>query len=203
MATRRRLSAAERRELIEAAATEVFAEHGYRGASIDAIVKRAGVTPPVFYDHFASKQALHRRLLERHYDDLRAVWERELPGPELAGGRIGRAFDAWFAYVEANPYAGRMLFRPTGDPALDAIHDEVTAASRDAALHVLTDEPGAEHLAGPEVELAWEVFRATLQGIALWWLDHPQVPRARIVATAMNALWLGFERVRNGETWRG
>jgi hypothetical protein len=27
------------------------------------------------------------------------------------------------------------------------------------------------------------------------------VPRERIVATAVNALWIGFERVRRGETW--
>jgi len=33
--SRRRLPAAERRELIERAATRVFAEHGYAGALID------------------------------------------------------------------------------------------------------------------------------------------------------------------------
>ena len=202
---RRRLSAAQRRETIERAATEVFAEQGYRGASIDAIVRRAGVTPPVFYDHFASKEQLHRSLLERHYADLREVWTGNLPGSEPAGERIHRAFDAWFSHVGEHPYAARMLFRDvTGDPGVDAVHAEVTASSRAAALHVLTDEPGAEHLAGADplaLELAWEVFRVTLQGLALWWLDHPAVPRRQIVGVAMNALWLGFERVRRGEPW--
>ena len=102
---RRRLSAAERREVIELAATEVFAEHGYARASIDAIAKRSGVSPPVVYDHFESKKALHRRLLERHYADMRGVWAQHLAGDEPLGVRMPRAFDAWFAYIETHPYA--------------------------------------------------------------------------------------------------
>jgi hypothetical protein len=50
--------------------------------------------------------------------------------------------------------------------------------------------------------MAWEVMRAVLQGLALWWYEHQQVPRAQVVATAMNALWIGFERVLAGEAWQ-
>src|SRR5256885_7259133 len=115
---RKRMAAAERREVIELAATELFAERGYHGASMDEIARRSGVSPPVVYDHFASKQDLHRRLLERHYADLREVWRQHLPGDEPAERRIARAIDARFAYVGTHPYAGRMLFRETTrDPA--------------------------------------------------------------------------------------
>ena len=102
---RKRMAAAERREVIELAATELFAERGYHGASMDEIARRSGVSPPVVYDHFASKQDLHRRLLERHYADLREVWRQNLPGDEPADVRIARSIDAWFAYVQAHPYA--------------------------------------------------------------------------------------------------
>jgi hypothetical protein len=50
--------------------------------------------------------------------------------------------------------------------------------------------------------MAWELVRSVLQGLALWWYEHQGVPRAQVVATAMNALWLGFDRVRQGEQWR-
>ena len=40
---RKRLTADARRELIELAATEVFAERGYRDASMDEIARRSGV----------------------------------------------------------------------------------------------------------------------------------------------------------------
>ncbi len=203
--TRKRLSAASRRELIEASAAEVFAEHGYRGGSIAEIARRAGVTPPVVYDHFASKAALFRQLLKHHFADLRAIWRDNLPGDEPAGERIGRAVDAWFAYIEEHPFAGRLLFRESlADPEVREIHAEVAGASREAIMPLFSAEPGSEQLTGAAdagLEMVWVVLRGVLQGLAIWWTDHPEVPREQVVSTAMNALWIGFERVSGGETW--
>jgi AcrR family transcriptional regulator len=203
---RKRLTAQARRELIEQAASELFAERGYQATSIDEVAKRSGVTAPVVYDHFASKQDLHRRLLERHYAELRLLWREQLAGDDPPALRIPRAIDAWFAYVEAHPYAWRMLFRDTtGEPAVRAIHDEVIAQSRAAVMPLFLRERGIEDVAAAETEaldMAWEVMRAVLQGLALWWYEHRHVPREQVVATAMNALWIGFERVLAGEVWR-
>lgn len=203
---RKRLSADTRRELIEASASEVFAERGYRGGSIAEIARRAGVSAPVVYDHFPSKADLYRHLLERHFAELRQIWRDNLPGPEPTGERIGRAVDAWFAYAEEHPFAGRLLFRESvADPEVRAIHEEVASASRDEVLTLFSSEPGAEKLIGARaeagLEMVWVVLRGVLQGLAVWWADHPEVPREQVVATAMNSLWLGFERVRGGETY--
>jgi AcrR family transcriptional regulator len=203
---RKRLSAAERRKRIEDVATGLFAEHGYQGAPIDEIARRSGVTPPVVYDHFASKQDLYRRLLERHFAELRQVWREHFVGEDPPGQRVARSFDAWFAYIEAHPFAGRMLFRDTtGDPKIEAMHQEVAASSRAAVMALFASEPGAEEVIGPEaeegLEMAWIVMRGVLQGLAMWWYDHPQVPRERVVASAMNALWIGWERTQAGEAW--
>jgi hypothetical protein len=51
------------------------------------------------------------------------------------------------------------------------------------------------------IDMLWEVIRSVLQGLALWWYEHRDVPRERLVATAMNALWIGFERAAAGDTW--
>jgi AcrR family transcriptional regulator len=202
---RRRLTAQARRELIEAAASELFAERGYTATSIDAIARRAGVTAPVLYDHFASKLELHRHLLERHYAELRALWREQLAGEEPPAQAIPRAIDAWFAYVEAHPYAWRMLFRESsGQPDVQAAHARVIADSRAALTPLLLAQPGVGELAGADgeaLDMAWVVMRGVLQGLALWWYEHQHVPRARVVATAMNALWVGFERLQRGERW--
>lgn len=198
------MTADGRRELIERAAAEVFAERGYRGASIEEIARRSGVTAPVVYDHFASKHQLLERLLERHYAELRHLWYHHA-GADGAGHEwIPRAIEAWFVYVESNPFAGRMLFHDTtGDPEIEAIHRDTRARSRAGLLPLVTEVIGGAHpkgLSDPEaIELAWEALRGVLQGLALWWSDHPDVARATVVAAARNAVWVGFERALAGE----
>jgi AcrR family transcriptional regulator len=198
---RRRMSAAGRRELIERAATEVFAARGYAGASIDEIARRSGVTPPVVYDHFSSKLDLFTRLLERTRDELLAMWVAELAGEDPTQLRIERAFGAWARYVEQNRFASRMYFlEATGDPQARVAHREIQAQGRAALSAILGQQPGAQQIArdADGLEMAAETMRAGLAGLAIWWDEHPHVARERIVETAMNVLWTGFQRLQAG-----
>jgi AcrR family transcriptional regulator len=204
---RRRMTAAARREVIETAATELFAQRGYHGAAMEEIAQRSGVSVPVVYEHFASKKELHRRLLERHFSELRALWREQLRHEGAPRERVPQMLDAWFGYVQEHPYAWRMLFADTtGDAEVQALHREIAAQSRALLVPLLAGQPGSARIAGSaqleSLDMLWEVLRAVLQGLALWWYDHQQVARERIVATAMNALWIGYERVLAGEVWR-
>jgi AcrR family transcriptional regulator len=201
--SRKRLTAEARREVIERAAAEVFAERGYHGASIDEICRRAGVTPPVLYDHFASKLELHTRLLERTRDELLQLWRESLAGEDPVEERVPRAVEAWAAYVQEHPYVPRLFFlETTGDPEVDAIHREIRAQATTDLGVIVGREAG---LSGPGErlanEMAAEVVRAGLAGLAVWWNHHPEVSREQIVDTAINVLWIGLERVRRGEVW--
>jgi|SRR5881394_794313 len=201
------MTAAARREVIANAAAVLFSERGYRGASIEEIARGSGVTPPVVYEHFDSKRELYRELLERHFAELREIWREHFAGNGPLGERVASSFDAWFAYVEVHPFAGRVLFRYSTDPEIEAVHAEVAAHSREAILPLFAAEPGAENVAGSiadeGIEMVWVVLRGVLQGLAVWWSEHPEVPRERIVATAMNSLWIGFERAQAGVMWEG
>jgi AcrR family transcriptional regulator len=192
--------------VIELAAMEVFAERGYHGAAVDEIARRSGVTPPVVYDHFESKAALHRRLLERTRDELLAMWLANLAGGGRLEQQVARAFDAWSRYVEAHPYAPRMFFRETtGIPEVRAMHAEIAADANNALAEILGGLPGSAHLQADDAPLALamasEVIRGGLTELAIWWSEHPEVAREQVVATAMNTVWIGFERVSGGETW--
>ena len=175
------MSAAARREVIEQAATEVFAERGYHAASIDEIARRSGVSAPVVYDHFESKLDLYRRLLERHRDELLALWREHLvPGasPEGRARRLGalrrgpslRVEDAVPRGHRRRAGGGRL---PRGAGRRPRRPDAVVLGADEATV---------------------ELVRSGLTGLALWWQDHPDVTREQIVATAMNVLWIGFER---------
>jgi AcrR family transcriptional regulator len=65
----------ERRDAILAAANEVFATRGFRGASLATIAKLVGVSEPGLLHHFSSKEELLLELLalRDQHDDERVV----------------------------------------------------------------------------------------------------------------------------------
>jgi AcrR family transcriptional regulator len=61
------------------AALEQFVEHGYRGTSMEAIAEAAGVSKPVVYECYPSKEKLFRALLEREEQRLGEAVAAALP----------------------------------------------------------------------------------------------------------------------------
>jgi AcrR family transcriptional regulator len=183
---KRRLPTTERRATIELAAERLFAEHGYAGTRIEDIVDAAGVTKPVLYRHFASKEALHRALLERHRDALAA----DALDPYFAGGtfeeRLPRMLDAWFAYVERHPHACRLLLRDAGDDQTRELYDDLHERQRAADAAILRER--LPHLSDDEIAPLAAVVRSALAGLGLWWLDHPEVARETVTSTMLDLL---------------
>ena len=62
---------ATRGQLIEVA-TSLFADHGYEGTSIEAVLAAAGVSRGALYHHFAGKEALFTAVLEAVSDRVTA-----------------------------------------------------------------------------------------------------------------------------------
>src|SRR5215472_12165806 len=84
MAARRtRLPAAERR-----AATEVFAQAGYRAGKVSDVAARVGVTEPVIFQNFGSKAALFAAVLERAAADVQASLDDLAAGFGSASGLL-------------------------------------------------------------------------------------------------------------------
>ena len=59
-----------RRPLVLDAAYELFLENGFEGTSMDAIAAAAGVSKPVVYDCFASKDELFTAMLDREEERI-------------------------------------------------------------------------------------------------------------------------------------
>lgn len=188
----RRLPAEQRRATLVAAASELFAKRGYDHASLDELAARVGVTKPIVYRHFASKKDLYLELLALHRDDLLSTLARQMTAPEPLADRIPRVADAWFAHVESNPFAWAMLFRDvTGDPDISAFHAGMRDTARSAVAGLLAAEP-ALRLEPAMLEPVAEVLRSAMTGLALWWLDHRDIPRARLVAAIEQTTWNGL-----------
>ena len=203
-APRRRLSAGERRELILAAATEVFAESGYYSASMADIARRAGVVASVIYDHFPSKRDLQIELIRIHGD---ALIERTITSIKPAGPMemLREGIDIYFIGVEEDPFAWRFLFRdPPADPeiaeAWRACHDRATEGI--AGLIRLGVPNLAELTDMPAEQAAWmlaKLSQSASNGLAQWWYEHREVPREQVADLAQRVLWDGFGRMLGGE----
>ena len=90
-----RLKAPQRREQLISVATKQFAKFGYDATTTDTIATAAGVTEPILYRHFGSKQelfvAITRSVSEqtiRHWHELTA----DVDGPAEQLREIARQF---------------------------------------------------------------------------------------------------------------
>lgn len=180
----RRLPARERRATIERAAERLFAERGYAGTRLDDVAAAAGITKPVLYRHFASKEALHRALLEHHRDALAA----EALDPYLAPGtleqRLPAMLDAWFAYLERHPDACRLLLRDPADEQTRELYRDLHDRQRAADAAILREH--LPHLADAQIAPLAAVVRSALAGLGLWWLDREDVSREIVVGTMVD-----------------
>jgi AcrR family transcriptional regulator len=195
---RRRLPKTQRRQVIEEAASRLFAEHGYAEARLDDIAAAAGVTKQLLYQHFPSKKALHLALLAKHRDEILGRLTDSMSTPGRLAERLPRVLDDWFAYVEENPYASALLFRDTtGDPEVQAFYRDNHAAARAANVALLRAEPELQ-IPEDRLEPLAELMRSATTGLAVWWRDHPKVPRATIVDVTVDLLSHGLRLAKTG-----
>ena len=95
-----RIPAAERREQILAAASLVFGERGYFGATTDQIAKAAGISQPYVVRMFGTKETLFVEVLARAtgklldtFSAVIAEWKSTSGSPDRElGRRLGAAY---------------------------------------------------------------------------------------------------------------
>jgi AcrR family transcriptional regulator len=73
--TREEAKQLTRKNLLEAASA-IFAEKGFHGASIDDVAEAAGYTKGAVYAHFDSKDDLYLALLDENLDQESHIWTR-------------------------------------------------------------------------------------------------------------------------------
>ncbi len=84
-----RIPSAERREQILAAASLVFGERGYFGATTDQIAKAAGISQPYVVRMFGSKETLFVEVLTRALDKLLLAFQETIDGWKADGSPLG------------------------------------------------------------------------------------------------------------------
>src|SRR5258706_10017166 len=117
---------ARRRQLL-GAAQEIFVAQGYHSAAMDDIAERAGVSKPVLYQHFPGKLELYLALLDQHCESLLQSVRGALASTTDNKKRVEATMDAYFAYVEDEGGAFRLVFESdlTNEPSVRERVDKV------------------------------------------------------------------------------
>ena len=112
--SRREAVSGHKRELILAAAKQVFADEGLEGASLRAIAVRAGYTPAALYFHFESKEAIYAEVLKASLTSLGAAVDRAVAQTRTSAQKLKAAAMSFFRFYAENPQdldLGFYLFR--------------------------------------------------------------------------------------------
>lgn len=107
--TMARLKATQRREQLIESATGLFARFGYDGTTTAAIAAEAGITEPVLYRHFASKQDLFVAVVQALSDTMTARWQAICDLPLSPEGRVRQACQYESEALRAAPEAFRLF----------------------------------------------------------------------------------------------
>jgi AcrR family transcriptional regulator len=142
-----RLPAQARREQILDVAVQVFARNGFHSTSMNDVADAAGVTKPVLYQHFDSKQDLYMALLEEVGN--RMITSITKATADVASGRAQTevGFRSYFHWVAEDHDAFLLLFgsRASRDEESTLAIRKITAEAALAVAPLIAADIEAEH----------------------------------------------------------
>jgi AcrR family transcriptional regulator len=200
--------AVRERQLVELG-EELFAERGFAKASMDELARRAGVTKPVIYELFGSKDGLFRACLEGLALRLAEQIAEAARGADRAAGAAGAGVGAAGAGVgapdaEARLRAGGLAFLRFASEnrvAYELLYEgrfsdaAVAVRKRQAALILeLMREIAPRDVDPRELEVAANAVNSAYEGVAHWMWDHPEMDVEQLADWTVELLLPGLRR---------
>ncbi len=192
-AKRKRMPRAERMRQMVEVAEEVFSARGYAAASMDEIAELVGVSKPMLYEYFNSKEGLLLACIRESRSVLREVTEQATVGAATAEDALRRGLLAFFVFIRERRQAWSLLRHEMaliGTPAADEV-EETRRQQTDliAALMSGHFDSGDDLRA----EAAAEFVVGACERLAIWCERHDEVSPQLATEYAMDVLWSGLQ----------
>jgi AcrR family transcriptional regulator len=158
-------------------ATEHFGTHGFASTSVAAIADLAGISKPLIYNYFGSKEGLYEACLDRGGSLLADEVERIARGDAVGIERGLQTLGGMFALLEPQRYLWRLFFDSTA-PATGPIAQSIALYTD--RIGKLAEEGVTElmGLAGNDDELdicaMTSVWLGIVDSLMNWWVEHPE-----------------------------
>ena len=205
MATKQRLPRAVREREMLAAARHVFSERGFHPASMDEIAERAGISKPMLYAYFGSKEGLYLASIRRSGEVLmRAI--AEAADQSLAPDeQLWRGVRAYFEFVGSQRDGWSVLYREAnaagGEPAAEVAGMRRRIVELVAALIKDVASSKGAGMDDAEVDALAQALVGAGESLANWWNDHPEVTADELASRLMNLTWTGLGDLYEGRRW--
>ena len=174
----------EREQQIVAVAVGEFATNGYARASMVAIAQRAGISKPLIYQYFGSKDRLYLACLHDVAGALLArLEEAELDVDDSVASRI-HPLRVIFTALEPQRDAWRLLFDVSAPPEGPI---RAAATGYQARLAELAASGSERFLAARGAHTAADasaltaVWMGLVTSLVTWWLEHPDESAAAMI----------------------
>ncbi len=179
---------AEREQQILDAAVAVFSERGFQNASMDAVAERVGVTKPVLYTHFGSKDGLLLACISRARAELLEVTSSAAASADTPEEMLRRGTRAFFDHLERNEPEWTLLYceSTVAGEALESVRAQQTDFI--AAL-LAAQAPGAD----PQRLAGWaQVIVGACERLAVWRGSARTVTSEQATEYLMDLAWTGL-----------
>lgn len=188
-----RLPRADRRRQLIDVALDSFARKGYQGTTIEDIAAAAGVTRPIVYNCFGSKDGIYLTCLSEARQQLEQRILQAVAAAGDARGRVEAGIDAYFRFVAEQADAWDVLFG--GGAAIAGTAERTARELRfrtvDQIAALLQRELPATSPA--ELNVLAHAVSGAAEQVAKWWRSNPKTARAVVVQRVMRLLWGGLE----------
>ena len=189
---RSRMTGPQRRsQLIEVGRT-LFAIRGLDGTTIEEIAAAAGVSKPVIYEHFGSKEGLYTQVVEFEFRILLASINDALTDEAKPRVLVERAALALLTYIEERTDGFRILMRdaPPSQPegAFSTLLSHVTARVE----HILSDEFARRGFSAADGAMYAQMLVGMVAMTGQWWQDARQPDKRAVAAHLVNLAWNGL-----------
>jgi AcrR family transcriptional regulator len=191
------MSRAAREQQLLDVAEKVFGERGYQETTMEDIAAEAGITKPVIYNHFGSKERLLGAVVDRARDELleeTSIAQRALDGTGASVEDYFRAgVVAFMRFFERRRDSFR-VYQQEGAVAAAAGGD--IEALRLAQARVIAEDlravPTLQELPIDLLDGIAESIIATNERVAGWWLRNPNITLDTAVDLVMGVIWHGL-----------
>lgn len=189
-----------RRDHVLTSATLAFVADGFEGASMQRIAEAAGVTKPVVYSLFGSKEELFAAVIDRESDEMAARIGSAVPDEGESPLRAGIRAYLQYAHDQRElwgPILESTRYRPVAAAALRLRDQQFRLVV--ASVKGGYDDIGV--VADPrEVEALAHVVIGATQSVGTWWADHPELTLDAVADFLEAALGPSLAAVRGGRS---